>query len=71
MKENIAQRNKELQYGKEASGPFLIFKGEAVMLLNMVGENHVLVSFNDGDEKVVPVCQIDGIYSPPQEILIP
>jgi hypothetical protein len=68
MKENIAQINKEVQYGKEA---FLIFKGEAVMLLNMVGENHVLVSFNDGDEKVVPVCQIDGIYSPPQEILIP
>jgi hypothetical protein len=68
MKENIAQRNKEVQYGKEA---FLIFKGETVMLLNMVGENHVLVSFNDGDEKVVPVCQIDGIYSPPQEILIP
>jgi hypothetical protein len=68
MKENIAQINKEVQYGKEA---FLIFKGETVMLLNMVGENHVLVSFNDGDEKVVPVCQIDGIYSPPQEILIP
>jgi hypothetical protein len=68
MKENIAQINKEVQYGKEA---FLIFKGEAVMLLNMVGENHVLVSFDDGDEKVIPISRIDGVYSPPLQILIP
>lgn len=55
MKEQIKQaieENKEL---------FLLFKGQAVLLLNTVGEDYVLVSFEDGDEKVVPFVQIDGI----------
>jgi len=55
MKEQIKQaieENKEL---------FLLFKGQAVLLLNTVGEDHVLVSFEDGDEKVIPFVQMDGI----------
>jgi hypothetical protein len=55
MKEQIKQaieENKEL---------FLLFKGQAVILLNTVGEDHVLVSFDDGDEKVIPLVQMDGI----------
>ena len=55
MKEQIKQAiedNKEL---------FLLFKGQAVILLNTVGEDYVLVSFDDGDEKVIPLVQIDGI----------
>jgi hypothetical protein len=65
MKEQIAKMN------KEAQGGFLLFEGQAVMLLNTVGENHVLVSFDDGDEKVIPISRIDGVYSPPLQILIP
>ena len=64
MKEQIAQTN------KEALGGFLLFEGQAVMFLNKVGENHVLVSFDDGDEKVIPMSRIDGVYSPPLQILI-
>jgi hypothetical protein len=55
MKEQIKQAiedNKEL---------FLLFNGQAVILLNTVGEDYVLVSFDDGDEKVIPLVQIDGI----------
>jgi hypothetical protein len=54
MKEQIKQaieENKEL---------FLLFKGQAVLLLDTFGD-HVLVSFEDGDEKVIPFAQIDGI----------
>lgn len=55
MKEQI---KKAIEENKEL---FLLFKGQAVLLLNTVGEDYVLVSFEDGDEKVVPFVQIDGI----------
>jgi len=59
MKEQIKQAIEEsIEENKEL---FLLFKGQAVILLNTVGEDHVLVSFDDGDEKVIPLVQIDGI----------
>jgi len=59
MKEQIKQAIEEsIEENKEL---FLLFKGQAVILINTVGVDYVLVSFHDGDEKVIPIAQIDGI----------